>query len=173
MRRAEIMRLAFCDADEPYVVPVCFAYQDGVIFVHSAKEGRKLEIIRRSGKVCFEVDTYKIVRKDVPCKWTIDYTSVIGLGDASLIEDVEEEEEGPRRDHDPLWRGGALRILRGGAGEDAHHQHRRPVHDLQALPLVSLAGWAGQMARQQAVYTSGSNRCHRGESRWKNPRSTL
>lgn len=91
LRRAEIMRLAFCDADEPYVVPVCFAYQDGVIFVHSAKEGRKLEIIRRSGKVCFEVDTYKIVRKDVPCKWTIDYTSVIGLGDASLIEDVKKK----------------------------------------------------------------------------------
>jgi nitroimidazol reductase NimA-like FMN-containing flavoprotein (pyridoxamine 5'-phosphate oxidase superfamily) len=48
-----------------------------------------LDIIRRSGKVCFEVDSYKIVTKDAPCKWTIDYTSVIGLGDATLIEDVK------------------------------------------------------------------------------------
>ncbi|MDD1744153.1 MAG: pyridoxamine 5'-phosphate oxidase family protein [Methanomassiliicoccales archaeon] len=93
LHRAEIMRLAFCDADEPYVVPVCFAYQDGVIFVHSAKEGRKLDIIKRTGKVCFEVDTYKIVAKDAPCKWTIDYTSVIGLGDAILVEDVNKKRE--------------------------------------------------------------------------------
>ncbi len=93
LQRAEIMRLAFCDADEPYVVPVCFAYQDGVIFVHSAREGRKLEMIRRSGKVCFEVDSYKIVKKDLPCKWTIDYTSLIGLGDATLVEDVTKKKE--------------------------------------------------------------------------------
>ena len=93
LRKAEIMRLAFCDADEPYVVPVCFAYKDGTIFVHSAKEGRKLEIIKRSKRVCFEVDDYKIVRKELPCKWTIDYTSVIGLGDATLVEEVGAKRE--------------------------------------------------------------------------------
>lgn len=93
LRKAEIMRLAFCDADEPYVVPVCFAYKDGTIFVHSAKEGRKLEIIKRSKRVCFEVDDYKIVRKELPCKWTIDYTSVIGLGDATLVEEGEAKRE--------------------------------------------------------------------------------
>jgi nitroimidazol reductase NimA-like FMN-containing flavoprotein (pyridoxamine 5'-phosphate oxidase superfamily) len=93
LQKAEIMRLAFCDADEPYVVPVCFGYREGKIFVHSAREGRKLEIIRRSSKVCFEVDTYKIVKKELPCKWTIDYTSVIGLGDAVLIEERERKRD--------------------------------------------------------------------------------
>ena len=93
LQQAEIMRLAFCDADEPYVVPVCFGYQEGKIFVHSAKEGRKLDIIKRSNKVCFEVDTYKVVKKELPCKWTIDYTSVIGLGDAVLIEERERKRE--------------------------------------------------------------------------------
>jgi uncharacterized protein len=93
LQKAEIMRLAFCDADEPYVVPVCFGYIDGKIFVHSAKEGRKLDLIKRSNKVCFEVDTYRIVKKELPCKWTIDYTSVIGLGDAVLIEDRERKRE--------------------------------------------------------------------------------
>jgi len=93
LQKAEIMRLAFCDADEPYIVPVCFGYKEGTIFVHSAKEGRKLDIIKRSNKVCFEVDTYKIVKKELPCKWTIDYTSVIGLGDASLVEDRERKRD--------------------------------------------------------------------------------
>ena len=93
LQKAEIMRLAFCDGDEPYVVPVCFGYHDGKVFVHSAKEGRKLEIIKRSSKVCFEVDAYKIVRKELPCKWTIDYTSVIGLGDAELIQEGEEKKK--------------------------------------------------------------------------------
>jgi nitroimidazol reductase NimA-like FMN-containing flavoprotein (pyridoxamine 5'-phosphate oxidase superfamily) len=93
LQQAEIMRLAFCDADEPYVVPVCFGYQEGKIFVHSAREGRKLDIIKRSNKVCFEVDTYKVVKMELPCKWTIDYTSVIGLGDAVLIEERERKRE--------------------------------------------------------------------------------
>jgi nitroimidazol reductase NimA-like FMN-containing flavoprotein (pyridoxamine 5'-phosphate oxidase superfamily) len=93
LQKAEIMRLAFCDADEPYIVPVCFGYKEGKIFVHSAKEGRKLEIIKRSNKVCFEVDAYKIVKKELPCKWTIDYTSVIGLGDAILVDERERKRE--------------------------------------------------------------------------------
>jgi nitroimidazol reductase NimA-like FMN-containing flavoprotein (pyridoxamine 5'-phosphate oxidase superfamily) len=71
----------------------CFGYKDGAIFVHSAKEGRKLDIIKRSNKVCFEVDTYKIVKKELPCKWTIDYTSVIGLGDASIVDDRDRKKE--------------------------------------------------------------------------------
>jgi nitroimidazol reductase NimA-like FMN-containing flavoprotein (pyridoxamine 5'-phosphate oxidase superfamily) len=93
LQKAEIMRLAFCDADEPYIVPVCFGYKEGKIFVHSAREGRKLDIIKRSNKVCFEVDTYKIVNKELPCKWTVDYTSVIGLGDAVLIEKRDRKRE--------------------------------------------------------------------------------
>ncbi len=91
LQEAETMRLAFCDGDEPYIVPVSFGYQDGAIFVHSAREGRKLDLIKRSNKVCFEVDRYKTVKKDLPCKWTIDYTSVIGLGEADLIEGKEEK----------------------------------------------------------------------------------
>ena len=93
LQEAETMRLAFCDGDEPYIVPVCFGYRGGTIYFHSAKEGRKLDLIKRSNKLCFEVDTYKIVKKDLPCKWTIDYTCVIGLGDAELIERVEEKKK--------------------------------------------------------------------------------
>jgi nitroimidazol reductase NimA-like FMN-containing flavoprotein (pyridoxamine 5'-phosphate oxidase superfamily) len=92
LQKAEIMRLAFCDVDEPYIVPVCFGYRNGTIFVHSAKEGRKLDIIKHSNKVCFEVDNHKIIKKELPCKWTIDYTSVIGLGDAAFVEDRESKE---------------------------------------------------------------------------------
>ena len=91
LQKADTMRLAFCDGDEPYIVPVCFGYQDGTVYFHSAREGRKLELIKRSSKVCFEVDTYKIVKKELPCKWTTDYTCVIGLGDAQLIDGTEEK----------------------------------------------------------------------------------
>lgn len=91
LQKAETMRLAFCDGDEPYIVPLSFGYQDGVIFIHSAKEGRKLDLIKHSKKVCFEVDSYKTVKKDLPCKWTMDYTSVIGLGEAELVEGRDEK----------------------------------------------------------------------------------
>ena len=48
IRRADVCRLGLSDAGHPYIVPVNFGYEDGVIFVHSAPEGRKIDI-------CFKV----------------------------------------------------------------------------------------------------------------------
>lgn len=90
LRRAEVMRLGLCDGGEPYIVPVCFGYEEGVIFVHSAREGRKLDLIRKDPKVCFEVDHMtKLVKKEQACKWTMDYQSVVGTGKASLVTSAE------------------------------------------------------------------------------------
>ena len=41
--------------DRTYVVPVCYAYQDGAIYAHSAY-GQKIEMMRQNPRVCFEVD---------------------------------------------------------------------------------------------------------------------
>ncbi|NLV26868.1 MAG: hypothetical protein GXY48_06855 [Methanomicrobiales archaeon] len=34
--------VALCDNNEPYCVPMCFAYHEGRIYLHSADEGKKI-----------------------------------------------------------------------------------------------------------------------------------
>lgn len=87
-REAEICRLGFCDGGEPYIVPVCFGYSLDRIFVHSAAEGRKIDIIRKNPRVCFELES-NVRMKEAPkaCDWSISYKSVVGAGRAVLVTD--------------------------------------------------------------------------------------
>lgn len=72
------------DDGYPYTVPVSYAYKDGSIFIHCAKEGHKIDGIKRNDKVSFCV-----VGKDevVPEEFTTRYRSVIAFGRAGMITD--------------------------------------------------------------------------------------
>ncbi|HUV36645.1 MAG TPA: pyridoxamine 5'-phosphate oxidase family protein [Patescibacteria group bacterium] len=89
---ATVCRLALSDNGQPYVVPMNFGYRDGALYFHSAPHGRKIDIIGRNTRVCFEIDAdIEIVRSDRPCEWSMRYRSVIGFGTASLIESPAEK----------------------------------------------------------------------------------
>lgn len=95
LKKAEVGRIAFCDGDEPYLVPVNFGYADGKIYVHSAKEGRKIGLVRGNPRVCFEAETdVEPIRGETPCNWSMRYRSVICTGRARLIEDEGEKVKG-------------------------------------------------------------------------------
>ena len=75
------------DDGYPYGVPVSYAYSDGKIFFHCAKEGHKVDAIKNNPKVSFTV----IAQDDViPEKYGTDFASVIAFGRASFVEDPEE-----------------------------------------------------------------------------------
>jgi nitroimidazol reductase NimA-like FMN-containing flavoprotein (pyridoxamine 5'-phosphate oxidase superfamily) len=79
-----------CDEGLPYVVPLCFGYEKGALYFHSATVGRKLEILKKNPKVSFEMDIdWELVRSGDRCNMR--YRSVIGFGDASLIEASEDK----------------------------------------------------------------------------------
>ena len=72
------------DDGYPYTVPVSHVYRDGKICFHCAKEGHKIDAIRRSGKVSFCV----VAQDDVmPRERTTAYISVIAFGTARIVED--------------------------------------------------------------------------------------
>lgn len=48
-------RLACCDNDTPYIVPVTYAW-DGKYIYGQTNEGSKLEILRKNPNVCFEIE---------------------------------------------------------------------------------------------------------------------
>ena len=95
IRKSLVCRLGMSRNDQPYVVPLCFAYSDNTLYFHSAGEGLKLEILQQNPNVCFEFDIdHEVVQDDKPCKWSMNYRSVIGFGQASVVEDLEEKRKG-------------------------------------------------------------------------------
>lgn len=96
LKNAFVCHLGLVDGDQPYVVPMNYAYFEGKVYLHSAKEGRKLDLIRKNNKVCFQMEiTSKDIAKhgDQPCDWGTIYQSVIGTGIATLVTDVKEKEQ--------------------------------------------------------------------------------
>ena len=90
-------RIGFNDNGKVYIVPLNFGVseEDGkrVFYFHSAKEGRKIELIKSSPYVGFEMDTnYEIREADIACDFTAGYKSVIGNGKVEIIKnDIEKE----------------------------------------------------------------------------------
>jgi len=81
------------DDGYPYTVPISFVYRNGkegtlgTISFHCAKEGHKIDAIRRNEKVSFTV----IDRDDVmPKERTTKFCSVIAFGRARFLEDEDE-----------------------------------------------------------------------------------
>jgi len=92
IRESKICRLALCDGDKPYIVPVNFGYKNNSLYIHSAPEGKKIDIIKKNPNICFEFDLlHEIVEADKACNWSIRYKSVIGYGLAYLVENNEDK----------------------------------------------------------------------------------
>lgn len=85
--KAQVCRLAMTDEGRPYIVPLCFGYENNALYFHSALKGKKLDILKKNGQVCFEFDVDCEVRTDPDaCSWGMRYRSVIGYGQASFVE---------------------------------------------------------------------------------------
>jgi len=89
---SSVCRLALSEDNHPYLVPLCFGYEDNSLYFHSAPEGKKLDILRDNNNVCFEfdIDCQRVEAEEV-CKWSMSYRSVIGFGKATIIDDPKEK----------------------------------------------------------------------------------
>ena len=95
IRNSLVCRLGMSRNDQPYVIPLCFAYSDNTLYFHSAGEGLKLEILQQNPKVCVEFDIdQEVIQGEKACKWSMKYRSVIGFGKGSLVENLEEKRKG-------------------------------------------------------------------------------
>lgn len=93
LNACDVIRVAMCVDNDPYIVPLNFGYKDGTFYFHGAKEGRKIEMIKANPKVAFEMDTdHALVgESDRACDWTMTFSSIIGWGHMSIVEDKEEK----------------------------------------------------------------------------------
>ena len=95
---AKVLHLGLAVDNEPYVVPMNYGYteEDGklVLYLHSALQGRKLDMIRENPRVFFELECDQApFEGEKPCQYGLVYSSVMGRGTAGIVEDVEEKKK--------------------------------------------------------------------------------
>ena len=94
IKKADVCRLGFSDNNIPYIVPLNFGYKENCLYFHTAKVGKKIDMIRGNNKVCFELDIdHEVVRAENPCDWNMKFQSVIGYGKAFVLTDAEEKRQ--------------------------------------------------------------------------------
>ena len=96
LNKAKVLHLGLCVDNEPYVVPMNYGYiMEGetlVLYLHSAVQGKKLDMIRANPRVFFELDCDRMpFEGEKPCQYGLVYSSVMGRGTACIVEDVEEK----------------------------------------------------------------------------------
>lgn len=83
----------------PYCVPVNFGFSENdgkfKVYFHCAGEGKKIELINKNPKVCFEVHIMEKItgEGEEPCVYSCAYESVIGFGCARELKSHDEKKE--------------------------------------------------------------------------------
>lgn len=93
--KCEVCYLGMVDQQGlPYVLPFNFGYEDGIIYLHSAQTGRKMDVLKNDPNVCvaFSTDHKLFFRhENVACSYGMDYRSVLAFGKIVFIEDYDEK----------------------------------------------------------------------------------
>lgn len=92
----QILRIAFYDDGDLYIVPVNYGYlyEDDkyTFFFHGAKAGRKYQLAKANPTVGFEIDgKYKLQEGEMACDYSAAFQSVIGTGRLSLVAARDEK----------------------------------------------------------------------------------
>lgn len=93
--RCKTCRVAMGDGEELYLVPLSYGYtlEDGTLtlWFHSAREGRKLDLLRRDPRVCFEISREgEPLFSENPCNSNYRFSSLIGWGEVTFVDDPAE-----------------------------------------------------------------------------------
>ena len=90
----KICRIALARNNIPYIFPMNYGFSNNAIYLHSASDSTKLDIIRENPAVCFEIsDSIEIAHSEKACSFGTKYRSVIGHGKIKIIEDPVEKKE--------------------------------------------------------------------------------
>lgn len=84
-------------ADEdgvPYVLPMNFGYEDGVVYLHSAQEGRSIRTLNKNPKACITFCTEPLLiqqHPDVACSYRVKAASVVCEGEVEFEDEFDEK----------------------------------------------------------------------------------
>ena len=95
IKKCQVCHVAMVDQEgNPYLVPMNFGFEEGTIYLHSSRIGKKIDILKNNPDVCIEFSTDYFLRyqnMDVACSWSMKYRSVLAYGKVIFIEDDKEK----------------------------------------------------------------------------------
>ena len=95
IRKCNVCFVGMADTDgTPYVLPMNFGYKDNILYLHSAQEGRSIEILSRNPRVCITFSTdhkLQFQHPDVACSYRMCSKSVICWGKVRFEEDFDRK----------------------------------------------------------------------------------
>ena len=96
LNEIKVARLGMFDGKQVYVVPLNHGYEmeeEKIIFyLHCAKVGRKVEILKENPNVCIELDgRHELMTAEAPCDHSYYYASLIGNGEVQFVDDFAEK----------------------------------------------------------------------------------
>ncbi|MCG8410388.1 MAG: pyridoxamine 5'-phosphate oxidase family protein [Bacteroidales bacterium] len=95
--KCKICRVGMVDGNKPYVLAMNFGYEDQTVWLHCAKEGKKVDILKKNNTVCLEFDTdHKLFARheNVACSWRFAYRGVLIHGKAIFVDEYDEKIKG-------------------------------------------------------------------------------
>jgi len=97
IRQCDICFIGVVDPDnKPYVLPMNYGYKDQVIYLHSAPEGRIMDILENNNNICitFSTDNELVFQHpEVACSYRMKSKSVVVMGKVQFIEAMDEKTE--------------------------------------------------------------------------------
>jgi nitroimidazol reductase NimA-like FMN-containing flavoprotein (pyridoxamine 5'-phosphate oxidase superfamily) len=96
INKCQVCRLGLSQDDVPYIIPVSFGYDGTTLYFHSAKDGKKVDILSVNNKVCFEFESgvELIIDETKPCNWSFSFQTVIGFGKVEELSSPGDKIQG-------------------------------------------------------------------------------
>jgi nitroimidazol reductase NimA-like FMN-containing flavoprotein (pyridoxamine 5'-phosphate oxidase superfamily) len=110
-----LCRIAFKDAEYPYIAPFQYVYLKDALYFHFTDYGKKMRLLQRDNRVCVEIEK---MQPDMS-----EYTFVSLRGTLTIVDDPAERRTAVRR-----------------LAEDG--QHKLSTNFLAAHGLEPAAGWS-------------------------------
>ncbi|WP_294470782.1 pyridoxamine 5'-phosphate oxidase family protein [uncultured Bacteroides sp.] len=93
--RCDVCFVGITDLEgNPYVVPMNFGYENGTVYLHSAPEGGKVEMLEHNNHVCITLSHgHNLVyqHEKVACSYSMRSESAMCRGKVTFIEDLDEK----------------------------------------------------------------------------------
>jgi nitroimidazol reductase NimA-like FMN-containing flavoprotein (pyridoxamine 5'-phosphate oxidase superfamily) len=99
IKKCKVCRIGLSENNMPYVIPLNYGYNFEndilTLFFHSAREGKKFDIIKNNNNACFEIDCdARLIEAEKACNYGYAFRSMIGFGKIVILEDLDEKIDG-------------------------------------------------------------------------------
>jgi nitroimidazol reductase NimA-like FMN-containing flavoprotein (pyridoxamine 5'-phosphate oxidase superfamily) len=90
LREGQVVYIGLASLDgDPYVLPIGYGYENGVIYIHGASHGLKNDMIASNPRICFNVSVgIELIRDSAGNNFSNKYRSVTGFGEIEEITDL-------------------------------------------------------------------------------------